>query len=108
MNQWEIYTFEFAPEGSHPAVLVSNSDRAARKQVVNVLFCSSQRVTREAKPTEVLLDDADGLDWLTACRCDVMYSVDKARLGKKRGVVSPHRRRAIVEKIVASYRFNQV
>jgi len=39
------------------------------------------RVEREPRANEVLLDDADGLDLKTLCRCDLLFTVEKAKLG---------------------------
>jgi hypothetical protein len=50
-----------------------------------------------------MLDAADGLDWATVCRCDLIYSVPKAHLTQLRGTVSTARRRDIVRKIIASH-----
>lgn len=50
---------------------------------------------REAFETESLLDEADGLAWKTLCRCDLLYTILKFRLGD----VSAERRRDIAKKI---------
>ena len=49
---------------------------------------------------EVILDHADGLDWPTLCKCDLVYAVLKNELSNRRGVVSPERRRAIAERLI--------
>jgi hypothetical protein len=108
LKQWEIYTFDFATEGTHPAVIVSHPDRVARAETLNVLLCSSQRVSRPPKKCEVLLNHADGLDWETMVRCDLMYEVNVSRLRQRRGEVSGFRRRAIVSKLMACFAFDQV
>ena len=54
----------------------------------------------EAEPNEAILDQADGLDWKTICRCDLLYTVDKAALTNKRGQVAHERRRDIARKII--------
>jgi hypothetical protein len=46
------------------------------------------------------LNEADGLDWKTLCRCDLLFTVDKAALSKKRGQVTSERRRDIARKII--------
>ncbi len=103
MKQWEIFTFEFPQAGSHPAVIVSHPATVANKQYVNILYCSSQRATRRPEPPEVLLDEADGLEWQTLCRCDALFLVDKRHLTVQRGTVIPARQVQIVQKIIASF-----
>ena len=107
MKQWDIYTWEF-PEGSHPAVVVSHPARISAKPVVNVLLCSSQRAQRTADVNEVVLDEADGLDWPTLCKCDLLYDVPKAELKQRRGSVTSIRRRQIIERIVSTFGWSAV
>lgn len=102
MRQWEIWTFDFTAEDTHPVVLVSNDSRVASPdlQRVNVLFCTTLRRADRSraenlKKNEVLLDEADGLDWLTICKCDALHFVQKSRLHHRRGVVTAPRRVAI-------------
>ena len=102
MRPWDIYTYEFADAGAHPAVIVSHPDRVARAEWVNVLLCTTQRANRPPQETEVRLNGADGLDWETLCKCDALWLVEKARLKAKRGTVTPARRRQIVDKINAA------
>ena len=107
MKQWDIFTWEF-PEGTHPAVIVSHTARIAAKPTVNVLLCSSQRAKRAAEINEVILDEADGLDWPTLCKCDLLYSVLKSELKQIRGSVTPARRRQIIARIIASFGWSAV
>jgi mRNA-degrading endonuclease toxin of MazEF toxin-antitoxin module len=102
MKAWEIYTYDFARAGPHPAVIVSHPDRVANADWVNVLICSTQRSARPPKETEVRLNSADGLDWETLCRCDLLWLVEKSKLTSRRGSVSRNRRRQIVDKINAA------
>ena len=55
-----------------------------------------------ARETEVRLNGADGLDWETLCRCDLLWLVEKSKLTGKRGSVTRIRRRQIVDKINAA------
>ncbi len=100
MKAWEIYTWNFPGAGPHPAVIISHPDRVKHKPQVNVLLCSSQRANRIAQANEVMLDAADGLDWETLVKCDLIYAVDKTQLSPKRGEVIKERRRQIAERIV--------
>lgn len=102
MNAWEIWTFD-PGYGDHPAVVVSAPDRAARKPLVEVILCASQRAARAPNPGEVLLDSADGLSWGTLCKCDLIYAVDKNLLHTRRGLVTIERRREIVRVIISCH-----
>jgi hypothetical protein len=100
MKAWDI--FSYAPPGfpePHPAVIISHPDRVAAKPDVNILMCSSHPAGRAALPGEVILDTADGLDWPTLCRCDLLYVVKKADLTNRRGHVSGERRTQIIRTI---------
>lgn len=103
MTQWEIWTWDFpGGRGPHPAVIVSSAARVANVDEVNVLICTSQRAARLAKLNEVLLDSADGLNWETLCRCDLIFFAPKSELHQRRGVVTEERRRHIVRRILNS------
>ena len=68
MKAFDIFSWQPAgwPE-PHPAVIVSGPDRVANKPEVEVLMCSSKKAGRAAQPGEIVLDTADGLDWVTIC-----------------------------------------
>jgi mRNA-degrading endonuclease toxin of MazEF toxin-antitoxin module len=100
MNPWDIYTWEFPGADAHPAVVLGTETRLANKPKVNVLFCSSRRAARKAEALEVILDAADGLDWETLCKCDLVFAVPKEQLTRKRGSVSSERRRQIAVRVI--------
>jgi mRNA-degrading endonuclease toxin of MazEF toxin-antitoxin module len=106
VRQWEIYLFPFREEKPHPAVIISNEERCVNEDLeyVNVLICTSARLNREATKNEVILNAADGLDWKTAVRCDVIYLLPKAEFQERRGKVGPQRRVAIARKIAETLR----
>ena len=51
----------------------------------------------------MLLDEADGLDWATLCKCDCIYAVPRVELGRRRGSVTSQRRVQIVRVIIQSH-----
>src|SRR4029450_3407156 len=108
MKQWDIWTCDFAGAGPHPAVIVSHPDRVARAPLVNVLLGYSQKASRPAREKEGVLNGADGLDWETRGKCDLMYLVEKERLYFCRGHVGTARRRALVQRINACFGFTLV
>ncbi len=111
MNAFDIYLWQ--PPGwpePHPSVVVSHPDRAARKPVVEVVVCASKRATRQVKPTEVLLDEADGLDGETICHCDLIYAVPRGDLEKRerKGHVTAERQRSLVRTMLAAHAWGAV
>jgi mRNA-degrading endonuclease toxin of MazEF toxin-antitoxin module len=106
VRQWEIYLFPFEKEKPHPAVIISNDERCLNGDLdyANALICTSAKVSREAKKNEVILNGADGLDWKTAVRCDVIYLLPKAEFKEQRGKVTPARRVTIARKIAETLR----
>ena len=102
MNAWDIVTVKFPGADSHPAVIISHPDRVDHKSLVNVLLCFTQRGGRKPEEHEVLLDAADGLDWATIVKCDLIYLADKKDLSQKRGSVSAERRRQIAARVIQS------
>ena len=101
MNQWDIFLYPFLVERPHPVVVLSNDDRCRNPDLedVNVLMCASIRSNRPLRNSEIVLNGADGLDWSTAVRCDVIYLVPKANFRELRGRVSATRRAVIARKI---------
>ncbi|MGO8839481.1 MAG: type II toxin-antitoxin system PemK/MazF family toxin [Limisphaerales bacterium] len=104
MKVFDIFMWQPAkwPE-AHPCVIISHPDRVARKEAVEVLMCSTKRAGREPEPTEFLLDQSDGLDWPTLCKCDLIYSVLKADLKGHKGNVSDERRGPLIRKLIAAH-----
>jgi len=109
MAPWEIWTYNFPVEGPHPCVIFTNSVRLAHPDLdrINVLLCRTLRgpANRPLKAVEVLLDRADGLDWETICRIDLLHSVSKAELHERRGLVCIERRRLISQRIFSLFPF---
>jgi mRNA-degrading endonuclease toxin of MazEF toxin-antitoxin module len=100
MKAWDIWTGDVY--GPHPVVLISCQARIDAKPEVMVLKCTTMQPAkaRAAKENEALLDEADGLDWKTLCRCDLLFALPKATLTKRRGSVTLERRREIARKII--------
>ncbi len=100
MNAWEVWTYH--PPGwaeAHPCVIVSHPQRVLSKPEVNVVMCSSRRATRDPRPNEIILDQADGLDWPTICKCDLLLDVPRSDLKHRRGRVTDARRAQIIRTI---------
>jgi hypothetical protein len=100
MKAWDIWTGDIY--GPHPVVLISCQSRIDAKQEAVVLKCTTMQpaTARKAKENETILDQADGMDWETLCRCDFLFTVPKATLTHQRGFVTIERRRDIARKII--------
>jgi mRNA-degrading endonuclease toxin of MazEF toxin-antitoxin module len=105
VTAWEVYEADLG-WGSHPVVVVSHPARASRKEFVEILDCSTQRPTRPAQNHEVVLDQSDGMDGPTFCKCDCIYAVPRGALKRHRGNVALERRRQIVRTIVTTHGWN--
>ena len=56
----------------------------------------------------MILDQADGLDWPTLCKCDLIYAVRRGELKNQRGSVSHDRRSILVRKIIAAHAWTEI
>jgi len=72
---------------------------------VQVVVSHSQRATLRAELHEVILDEADGLDWATLCKCDLIYAVPSSQLSERRGTVTMERRRQIAQRAIRALGF---
>jgi hypothetical protein len=105
MNPWDIFAWDFPDIGTHPAVIFGTDERLKHKPKVNVLLCSSQHATRRPELHEVILDESDGLDLATLCKCDLVYAVSRQQLLNKRGTVAIERRHQIAERVIRALGF---
>lgn len=107
MRQWDVFLYSFQEDQPHPVVILSNDEICANPGVqhVNGLLCASLRVDRPLKRRETVHDQADGLDWRTAVRCDFIYALNKALLRHKRGRVSEPRQIELLRKIRFCFRW---
>jgi len=87
----------------HPVVIFSIDERAAARKSVNGLLCVSLR-GRPLAAHEVLLDKADGLDWETAVRCDLVHLLERDWFLERRGRVLPDRQIQISRKVIECFR----
>ena len=106
MNQWDIYLYPFEIEQPHPVVIISNDERCQNPDLdqVNALICTSFRLNRPPRDREIVLDDADGLDWRTAVRCDIIHLLPKSLFRERRGRVSERRRKPIAQRMALCLR----
>jgi hypothetical protein len=105
-KSFEVWRYNFPDRGEHSCVLISHPDICARSELVNVLYCTSQRQNRGPKPPEVMLDAADGFDWETFVLCSQIWLVKSADLFGRRGMVTQERRNAIRGKVRDLFRLS--
>jgi len=110
MAPWEIWTYDFPVEGTHPCVIFTNRARLTNPAFdrINVLLCRTLRgpLQRELRLVEIILDQADGLEWETLCRLDAFHFVLKSQLRQRRGVVCVERRRLISQAMLKVFPFH--
>ena len=100
MRQWEIFHYPFADEQPHPVVVISSNERCAASKFVNALLCVTVRAGRPLDSSfEVGIDRADGMDWATAVRCDLLYQLERNLMKPQGGQVSYQRRIEIARMI---------
>ena len=111
MKQWEIYDFPYPSEQQpHPFVILSPTVLAEHKdvKVVNALMCVSLRGGAQPKLRDVRLNGSDGLDGPTLVQCHFIHSHEKVKFGRKRGLVSIARQRAICKTLALVFNLTGV
>jgi hypothetical protein len=91
----------------HPAVILSPEELCAdpRKTKLNVLYGSTRRPAMAPRGHEVVLNGADGLDHPTVFNCAYFFGIDRLKITRTLGRVTPERGRLIGRTIVACFRF---
>ena len=101
MKQWDTVQWTF-PHGSHPAIILSRNAVCNLRQGINLLACSSHRATRLPYDNEIILDEADGMDWQTLCKLETIWLAPATQL-RPRGELSVIRRRHLAGQIIRLY-----
>jgi mRNA-degrading endonuclease toxin of MazEF toxin-antitoxin module len=107
-HQWDVVKVRINPEDrdEHPAVIISPEELCAdpRKTKLNVLYGTTRRPGQSPRPSDVVLNSADGLEHATLVGCVYVYGVDRRKMTASLGRVAPERRRQIGRTMVASLR----
>lgn len=106
LERWDI-VFVPAHEkdaGGHPAVVLSPPDilEDDRQLRLNVLMGSKRVPAENAKPHQVVLNGADGLEFATLLDCSLVYQVRKASIIRHAGRVAHARRSGIAARVRAA------
>ena len=106
LDRWDIV---FVPAHDkdlvgHPAVILSppdilDDDKQLR---INVLIGSKRIPAEAAKPHQVVLNGADGLEFPTLIDCSLVYQVRKASILRLSGRVAHARRSAVAARVRAA------
>jgi hypothetical protein len=103
LRRWDIV---FVPvdakdTGGHPAVVLSHEWRltSPHNLRINVLMGTKKQPAESADEHQVLLDGADGLEFLTVFDCSLLYVVRKSAILRSSGYVSFERRKEIQRKV---------
>jgi len=106
LDRWEIV---FARESDsdlvgHPAVILSGPDILSdgRQLRFNALMGTKRPPAAKVLPHQVLLDQADGLEFTTLLNCSLVYVVRKNSILRRAGIVSHMRRAEIARRVRAS------
>ena len=107
LNRWDVI---FVPADEkdtvgHPAVVLSPPDILAdQKQTrINVLVGTKKQPAESAKSHQVILNGADGLEFMTLINCALVYQVRKAAVLRRAGSVSHARRGAVAVRLRAAF-----
>ncbi len=110
LHQWAVVKVRFRPadRDEHPGVIISNDEHCGDSRLarVNILHGTKVAPGNPPRPHQVLLNSADGLEFLTAVDCSYFYAIEKDAITAALGHVGLERRRSIKRAIVASYRLH--
>jgi mRNA-degrading endonuclease toxin of MazEF toxin-antitoxin module len=106
LNRWDV-VFVPADEKDtvgHPAVVVSPPDILydPRQLRINVLIGTKKQPAETAKSHQVVLNGADGLEFLTLVNCALVYQVRKTSILRQVGTVSHQRRAPLATRVRAA------
>jgi hypothetical protein len=110
LRQWDIVKVRINPDrdrDAHPAVIVSADEICGdeRQQRINVLFGTKKPPAAQKRRYGVLLNGADGLDFVTEVDCGFVHVVAKERLAEIAGRVTLVRQREVIRTLLESWRF---
>jgi hypothetical protein len=106
LNRWDV-VFVPADEKDavgHPAVVLSPPDILSdpKQNRINVIVGTKKQPAETVKSHQVVLNGADGLEFLTLLNCALVYQVRKTNILRSAGVVSHARRGAIAVRLRAA------
>ena len=105
LRRWDV-VFVPADEKDavgHPAVVLSHEARLTNTKMerINVLMGTKKQPAEQAREHHVVLNSADGLEFMTLIDCAFIYTVRKGAILRSAGSVSHNRRKEIQRKVRA-------
>lgn len=105
LRRWDV-VFVPADEKDtvgHPAVVLSHEARLTNPKLerINVLVGTKKQSAEQVREHQVVLNSADGLEFLTLFDCAFIYGVRKNSILRTAGAVSHNRRQEIQRKVRA-------
>lgn len=105
LRRWDVIFVRAEEKDTvgHPGVVLSHEDLLENPRFLrfNVLMGSKKIPAQSPAPRQVLLNGADGLDFVTAIECDFVVVARKIAVLRRVGTVSLERRREIQRKVRA-------
>ncbi len=106
LNRWDVVFVPSSEQDAvgHPAVVLSPPDILSdpRQGRINVLVGTKKQPAETVRSHQVVLNGADGLEFMTLLNCALVYQVRKANLLRLVGSVSHARRGAIATRLRAA------
>ena len=105
LRRWDVVFVrtDERDEVGHPGVVLSHEDllEDPKFQRINVVVGSKKPPAASPAPRQVMLNGADGLEFLTAVDCDLVLVARKSAILRRVGSVGLERRREIQRKVRA-------
>ena len=105
LRRWDLVFVRMDEKDSvgHPAVVLSHEARLANPKIdrINVLAGTKKQPGESAREHHVILNAADGLEFLTLVDCSFVYVVRKTAILRSSGTVALERRNEIQRKLRA-------
>lgn len=105
LRRWDV-VFVPADEKDmvgHPAVILSHEARLTNPKMerINVLMGTKKQPAEQVREHHVVLNSAEGLEFLTLFDCAFVYTVKKSAILRHAGTVTFNRRQEIQRKVRA-------
>jgi hypothetical protein len=105
LRRWDVVfvRVEGSESEGHPGVVLSEQSMLddPRQLRINVLMGTKKQPAQGAGTHHVLLNSADGLDFLTLVDCSFVFTARKSAILRSAGTVSLHRRQEVQRKVRA-------
>lgn len=105
LRRWDVVFVRVEPSDAtgHPGIILSHDGILddAKQDRINVLVGTKKQPAQSAGAHQVLLNSAEGLEFLTLVDCSFVFTARKSAILRSAGSVSFHRRQEIQRKVRA-------